>query len=114
MALRVLPKLLARVSSVCVHVSLPSLCPLLITQINAKEIVMRMCVCVCVASLYLVVKDALFPHLHAKLRPAQLKLVTIYIEKAMRQRQKEKEGGGVGVCVNEEGRRRVFGEISVQ
>jgi hypothetical protein len=61
-----------------------------------------MSVVAALASLYLVVKGDLLPHLHATLRPAQLKLVTIYIDKAVA----KAEGG------REE--RRPLGDMHVQ
>jgi len=103
MALRALPKLLPRLQPTprLVLPSLPFLLPVLVSLINDLDIVVRMSVVATLASLYLVVKDELFPHLHARLRPAQLKLVTIYIDKAV-----AREGGREG--------RRPLGEMHVQ
>ena len=117
LGIRALPKLLQRVQAATVAAALPVLCPVLVRHINDSEIVVRMTVVSAVAELYMVVRDDLLPHLHAKLRPAQLKLVTIYIEKAT-QRQAAAVaaaagrggggGGGGGV------RRTPFAEVQIQ
>jgi len=104
MALRAFPKLLPRLQPTprLVLPSLPSLLPVLTSHINDADIVVRMSVVAALASLYLVVKGDLSPHLHTRLRPAQLKLVTIYIDKAMARAEGGREG------------RRPLGEVHVQ
>ena len=82
MALRALTKLLPRIPAPTAAAALPSLCPLLVRAVADPEIVVRMTSVACIAALYLVVRDALLPHLHARLRPVHLKLVTIYIKRA--------------------------------
>lgn len=80
MALRGLATLLPRVSTPTLVASLPSMSPILINHINHAEVVMRLTVVTVVAEMFMVVGDSLLPHLQ-KLRPPQLKLVTIYINK---------------------------------
>ena len=80
MALRGLATLLPRVSSPTLLGSLPTMSAILIKNINNAEVVMRMTVVSVVAEMFLVAGDNLLPHLQ-KLRPPQLKLVTIYINR---------------------------------
>jgi len=100
LALRTLPKLLARLPSTPGPISstLPALLPVLVHHLNDPDIVMRMATVSFLAALYPVLGDDLFPLLHPQLRPAQLKLVSIYVDKTVTQQEEGRghEGGREG------------------
>ena len=88
--MRTIRFVLRRCSSPTLTDALPLLLPSLVSSINSASVDLRKAVVFALVEIYFVMGDKLFPYL-GDLTPAQLKLVTIYVE-----RQKKNQGGTAG------------------
>ncbi|GMH86943.1 hypothetical protein TrVE_jg3479 [Triparma verrucosa] len=90
---RTLQKFIGRIPSPVLMSNLQLVMPTLVSCFSSPNVDMRKSVVFCLVEAYFVLGDKLMPHL-SSLNAAQLKLVTIYVERQQKAKKDQTPGGG--------------------